>query len=49
MGRKRQGPSLSVPERNRQFALHLNRLLCDASLDPSELAALLESDRSVDL
>jgi transcriptional regulator with XRE-family HTH domain len=41
MGRKRQGPSLSVPERNRQFALHLNRLLCDASLDPSELAALL--------
>ena len=41
MGRKRQGPSHSVPERNRQFALHLNRLLCDASLDPSELAALL--------
>ena len=41
MGRKRQGPSLSVPEPNRQFALHLNRLLCDASLDPSELAALL--------
>jgi hypothetical protein len=41
VGRKRQGPSLSVPERNRQFALHLNRLLCDASLDPSELAALL--------
>jgi transcriptional regulator with XRE-family HTH domain len=41
MGRKRQGPSLSVAERNRQFALHLNRLLCDASLDPSELAALL--------
>ncbi len=41
MGRKRQGPSLSVPERNRQFALDLNRLLCDASLDPSELAALL--------
>jgi hypothetical protein len=31
MGRKRQGPSLSVPERNRQFALHLNPLLCDAS------------------
>jgi len=30
-----------VPERNRQFALHLNRLLCDAWLDPSELAALL--------
>ncbi len=41
MGRKRQGPLPSVPERNRQFALHLNRLLCDASLDPSELAALL--------
>jgi hypothetical protein len=41
MGRKRQGPSLSVPERNRQFARHLDRLLCDASLDPGELAALL--------
>ena len=41
MGRKRQGPSLSVPERSRQFALRLNRLLCDASLDPTELAALL--------
>ena len=41
MGRKRQGPSPSVPERNRQFARHLNRLLSDASLDPSELAALL--------
>ena len=41
MGRKRQGPSPSVPERNRQFALHLNRLLADASLDPSQLAALL--------
>jgi transcriptional regulator with XRE-family HTH domain len=41
MGRKRQGPSLSVPERNRQFARHLNRLLSDASLDPRELAALL--------
>ena len=41
MGRKRQGPSPSVPERNRQFARHLNRLLSDASLDPGELAALL--------
>jgi len=41
MGRKRQGPSPSVPERNRQFARHLNRLLSDASLDPKELAALL--------
>jgi hypothetical protein len=30
-----------VPERNRQFARHLNRLLSDASLEPSELAALL--------
>jgi len=30
-----------VPERNRQFARHLNRLLSDASLDPGELAALL--------
>jgi hypothetical protein len=28
-------------ERNRQFARHLNRLLSEASLDPSELAALL--------
>jgi len=41
MGRKRQGPSPSVPERNRQFARHLNRLLSDASLEPGELAALL--------
>jgi transcriptional regulator with XRE-family HTH domain len=30
-----------VPERNRQFARHLDQLLSDASLDPSELAALL--------
>jgi transcriptional regulator with XRE-family HTH domain len=41
MGRKRQGPSPSVPERNRQFALHLSRLLCEASLEPGQLAALL--------
>ena len=41
MGRKRLGPSASVPERNRQFARHLNRLLADASLGPSELAVLL--------
>jgi transcriptional regulator with XRE-family HTH domain len=41
MGRKRQGPSPGVPERNRQFARHLNRLLSDACLDPKELAALL--------
>jgi transcriptional regulator with XRE-family HTH domain len=41
MGRKRQGPLPSVPERNRQFARHLNRLLADARLDPKELAALL--------
>lgn len=41
MGRKRQGPSPSVPERNRQFARHLNRLLSEASLDPRGLAALL--------
>ena len=41
MGRKRLGPSPSVPERNRQFARHLNRLLSNASLSPSELAALL--------
>jgi hypothetical protein len=41
MGRKRQGPAPWVPERNREFALHLGRLLSEASLDPSELAALL--------
>ena len=41
MGRKRLGPSTSVPERNRQFARHLNRLLSEASLEPRELAALL--------
>jgi transcriptional regulator with XRE-family HTH domain len=41
MGRKRQGPSPSVPERNRQFARHLDRLLTDACLHPGELAALL--------
>lgn len=41
MGRKRQGPSPSVPERNRQFARHLNQLLAQASLDPRGLAALL--------
>ena len=41
MGRKRQGPSPSVPERNRQFARHLDRLLADAALGPSDLAALL--------
>jgi hypothetical protein len=41
MGRKRQGPSPGVPERNRQFALHLNRLVRDAALDPARLAALL--------
>lgn len=41
MGRKRQGPSPLVPKRNRQFALHLNRLLRDAALDPVQLAALL--------
>ena len=41
MGRKRQGPAPSVPERNRQFASHLNQLLSDAALDPGELAALL--------
>ncbi len=37
MGRKRLGPSSSVPERNRQFARHLNRLLFKASLEPGEL------------
>jgi transcriptional regulator with XRE-family HTH domain len=41
MGRKRQWPSPAVPERNRQFARHLNQLLSDASLDPRQLAALL--------
>ena len=41
MGRKRRGPPTWVPERNREFALHLNTLLCQASLDPCELAALL--------
>jgi hypothetical protein len=41
MGRKRQRPSPWVPERNRQFARHLNQLLFDAFLDPSQLAALL--------
>src|SRR3954449_9575371 len=41
MGRKRQGPSPSVPERNRQFARHLHRLLSEASLEPGEFAALL--------
>ena len=41
MGRKRQWPSPRVPERNRQFARHLARLLSDASLGPAELAALL--------
>jgi hypothetical protein len=41
MGRKRQGPSPGVSERNRQFAGHLSRLLAAASLAPSELAALL--------
>ena len=41
MGRKRQGPSPWVSERNRQFARHLNQLLSDACLDPKELAALL--------
>jgi Helix-turn-helix domain len=40
MGRKRQGPAPWVPERNHQFARHLNRLLAEASLDPGELAAL---------
>lgn len=41
MGRKRQGPSLSVPERNRQFAHHLHQLMADASLEPRQLAHLL--------
>jgi hypothetical protein len=41
MGRKRQGPSPGVSERNRQFARHLNQLLAAASLGPSELATLL--------
>jgi hypothetical protein len=41
MGRKRHGPSPWVPERNRQFARHLNRLLSDARLDPKQLAALV--------
>jgi hypothetical protein len=41
MGRKRQGPAPWVSERNRQFARHLSRLLSEASLDPSQLAALL--------
>lgn len=41
MGRKRQGPAPWVPERNRQFARHLDRLLSDARLDPKGLAALL--------
>ena len=41
MGRKRQWPSPSVPERNRQFARHLNRLLSNASLSRSQLATLL--------
>ena len=41
MGRKRQWPSPFVPERNRQFARHLNRLLSEASLDPGQLATLL--------
>ena len=39
MGRKRLGPSPWVPERNRQFARHLNRLLSEARLDPKQLAA----------
>jgi hypothetical protein len=41
MGRKRQGPSPAVRQRNRQFAGHLNRLLSDASLDPRQFAVLL--------
>ena len=41
MGRKRQGPSPAVPERNREFARHLHQLMSDASLDPKQLAALL--------
>jgi transcriptional regulator with XRE-family HTH domain len=41
MGRKRHWPSPLVPERNQQFALHLSRLLSNASLGPRELAALL--------
>jgi hypothetical protein len=39
MGRKRLGPSPWVPQRNRQFARHLNQLLSDARLDPQQLAA----------
>ena len=39
MGRKRLGPSPCVPERNRQFARHLNHLLSEARLDPKQLAA----------
>lgn len=41
MGRKRQGPAPWVPERKRQFARHLDRLLSEASLGPTEFAALL--------
>jgi len=41
MGRKRQGPPPWVPERNRQFALHLQQLLSEAALAPAELAVLL--------
>jgi transcriptional regulator with XRE-family HTH domain len=41
MGRRRQGPQPWVSERNRQFACHLNQLLSDASIGPSELAARL--------
>jgi predicted transcriptional regulator len=41
MGRKRLGPAPWVPERNRQFARHLNQLLSDASLDPAAFASLL--------
>ena len=49
MGRKRQWPSPRVPERNRQFARHLNRLLAEASLDPAGLAALFAPRDAVNL
>ena len=45
MGRKPQWPSASVPERNQPFALHLSRLLSDASLDSFQSTSPQDSEK----
>ncbi len=46
MGRKRTGPDLNAPERNRQFAEHLSALMQNAGLTAPEVASRMGRSRS---